>query len=192
MVIQEKSLQLIRWLINHIVGVIFTIILTPFMFAFASYISSGNWRTWFNDTPTYIWSFFIVVVIGNLVVNVGLKAFKLNQVLDRISIKDDEPPRGWDVRSTDFDYGGVKWKIQSEGGLNAKLHNRNQFVASKNPLCPLCKTKLEESHRLLGGYKWNCINEECPFKMNSRDGFIKTSKRATKMAQRTAEVEGAR
>ncbi|OMI26193.1 hypothetical protein BTA31_15330 [Bacillus haynesii] len=95
-----------------------------------------------------------------------------------------------------FEYGGeeialyiyndVLWLIRGNRDYmgNVKV---GSLYADTPPRCPKCEMELEENKKLLGSYKWLCI--DCGYKKISKNNFIFEATRAAKFARRDAERE---
>ena len=74
---------------------------------------------------------------------------------------------------------GVHWKIAGSRGSYSKIIP-NTISAQTPPICPECKTELEEKENIIG-WKWNCPN--CRFKKQSRTSFYDRVYSITKIAK---------
>ena len=66
------------------------------------------------------------------------------------------------------------------GGNPDPLKNETVFVRIP-PKCVKCKTKLEQSPRFVGGYRWWCVG--CGFKKNNKDSFGTESDRVERLVE---------
>jgi hypothetical protein len=148
----------------------------------AGYLQSFNTSDTFTLFEPWTWYLITGIALGVAILfAVIYRRYQLNH-RGIFAIIPDRDNYRWPLGEQPFK--GVVWDVY--GANPEPLKNKNVFVTIP-PKCPKCKTKLEESERFIGGYKWRCIG--CGFSKSNKDSFGKESDRVERLVEGQFERE---
>jgi len=147
----------------------------------AEEVREGSWLEWLEYVP---WSlFWIIIALWIVIVFIYGRIRSLNEGSGFFFLS-GSPLYGYSNLGV-LPYSDALWIIRAENDWRERPNYSNVDVTTP-PLCPKCKTELDESRKFLGGWNWKCPNEECKFSKWKRNSFITVEEQASKVAR--AEV----
>ena len=169
--------------ILEIYSPLITAILMPSAILLGSKIKNGDWFKWIKQLPFYIWFIFGIVIVlwtGIIVIR------KINVKFNKKYITNGFVSIYTNNKVGEIKYNDVIWTIfipkELFGGpFSKKEIDKDYIEISTNPLCPKCKTELEERQNILWGFNWKCI--KCGFNKKNRYNIIFEKERALKIAK---------
>jgi len=176
--------RVINYLVLPSIGnVIFSII--------GSKILTGNWLELFNRAISGDWRVIISLIILFGLISYIIKKLRETKIYGAPVVAGTTAPLGYTEIGT-INYADVLWRIKAPipspipSFLGSSQPSVSDVIAVSPPLCPDCKTELEQSRRcILPGYTWRCV--KCGFTKNNRDSFDQERDRAERIAK--SEIE---
>ncbi|MER0466390.1 hypothetical protein ABR330_06825 [Bacillus cabrialesii subsp. cabrialesii] len=151
---------------------------SPMVFAFISKLSTGYWFKLLRNPFIYcILGLFLVWFAASFVYKILLLR-KNNKSLNSEVFRFGRETFG------PLSYKGVIWRIKGDRDHRGFVIVRSLY-ADTPAMCPKCRTELEEYKKILGSYKWKCI--DCGFEKINKNNFYFEAGRAGKIARRDAE-----
>ncbi|BDG82330.1 hypothetical protein BSF_40590 [Bacillus subtilis] len=171
-------LSLLLGLLNKFVISIVFNIASPIVFAFISKFSTGDWfKLLHNPLIDCIFGLLLVWFVASFVYKILL--LRKN---NRASNSDMFRFGGETIGP--LSYKEVIWRIKGDRDHKGFVIQRSLY-ADTPAMCPKCRTELEEYKKILGSYKWKCI--DCGFEKINKNNFYFEAGRAGKIARRDAE-----
>ena len=172
-------------ILENLILPLLVLILAPSFSAIGSQLATGNWITWIESVPVYVWIIFVILIIIWIVVVLIYKRFK--KIRERPGLGFGGGNYLGRIENIGHvENADVKWK------LYANKSNRfdtietvpiDNIEAELTPRCPNdnCNTELEQQRSFWGGYVWSC--PRCDFKKRNKDSFGIESDRASRIAR---------
>jgi hypothetical protein len=166
------------------------LVVWPAVLAFASKLVSGEWLAWWRAIP--YWGRFVVAIVaaGSLCCAVLIARrdrFHKSQ-LGQLPMSGLIPVNM--VDRGDFPYGDLLWRVRipkADGGLVRESPSSRDLQLLPNPLCPDCRTELDQDRLpdVFLRYRLCCPN--CAFKTRIKKLPSVLARSAEKVARRCLE-----
>lgn len=186
--------KIVLSLFNKAVWPLLVLILTPTATLLGGKLQSGKWLGWFGVVPNWLYFAFAGVFLTWLFLAlICRRVRKLKRAnLPTLPLFYATPMWGH-TRVAELKYRGVLWRILARNPApweEIKVRDlcRAGVEIETPPVCPKCKTELEETETFLGRFRWTCVR--CGFSAKNKLSYVHEATRAEKLAQSHMQNEG--
>jgi hypothetical protein len=168
---------------------IILLLLTPLITVLGSKLQTGSWTAWFVNKPKYVYFIFGGVVLlwfTTTLIRKRLKKIERQNYFDLVGPV-VIPAFGY-IQIDEIKHADVLWKVRAPAQapslwdeFSISNINPNAINIYTPPICPKCRTELEEELRFFGGYRWSCIR--CGFSIKQKHSYYREKIRAQRLAQ---------